>query len=66
MKNNIKTFPKGYAYPKEYIKWKEGFERELRERKLWLETPMPKHDVCCGLCVDKGELMAIKKVLGDS
>jgi len=29
-----------------------------------LEKALPEHDVCCVLCLEKGEVMGMKKLLG--
>jgi len=47
------------------IRWFEGFEKELREKKAFLDIDLESHDVCCVQCLMKGEYMKIKEILGD-
>jgi hypothetical protein len=47
-----------------YEEWLRDFEASLRSEKELLESNL-EHDVCCPLCLEKGELMKIKEMLGE-
>jgi len=43
----------------------EGFGKKLKKQvELYEKGLSPKHDVCCVLCLEKGEIMTVKKILG--
>jgi len=42
----------------------ESFEKELRQDLATFE-PLPIHDVCCIHCLEKGQYMTYKKILGE-